>query len=253
MWGDASTVDNVCLNDWGSARPPTSVRDTVGTNPVYRCPQLGTHFECVEPGLLATEFQYGAVNDLRALFLSFLAFGLQPRRHGSEELPGMLPWERHITNMQAVKLARMSQRSDDAFWNPAVYRPEAARLLSRLRQQLFLTEPPPPLEHLYAAFAQLGCSTENDAGISAVSLAAIPEHDAATKLSAKSAPAASVSASSILAPTLPATHFCRCRAGAQLCGGTSNCGCVRRGHGCSAACGCSDSDGAKGCVNPHQQ
>jgi hypothetical protein len=209
------------------------------------------------------EFQYSAVSDLRALFLSLLAFSVQPRRHGTEELPGILPWERHITNMQAVKLAHMSQRSDEAFWNSTVYRPEASLLLSRLRQQLFLTEPPPPIEQLYAAFEQLRRSDESDAVSSATPLAAIPEHGAAVQPTAKSAPtsasavvlASSSPASSLVStvPSIIATASCRCCASAQLCRGTSNCGCVRRGHGCSAACGCSNADGAKRCVNPNQQ
>lgn len=92
VWGDASVVDHVCLNDWGSARPPGDVRNTAGTNPVYRCPELGCHFEGSEAGGQTSAFQYGPMSDLRALFLSLLAFSLQPRRHGTEELPGRLPW-----------------------------------------------------------------------------------------------------------------------------------------------------------------
>ena len=248
VWGDASVVDHVCLNDWGSARPPGDMRNTVGTNPVYRCPQLGCHFEGVEGGQ-TIPFEYGPVNDLRALFVSLLAFGLQPRLHGAEELPGRLPWERQIGTMQAVKSARLSLRSDEAFWHHAVYRPQAARLLGPLRHLLFLTYPTPPLSQLYAGFEQLDDSSASAA--TAASLAAIPEDGAA------SSALASVASSTAAAAALPSASTsslktCSCCAASELCRGTSKCGCVRRGHGCSAGCACS-AQGGKPCVNPNQQ
>ena len=189
MWADASVVDLVCLNDWGSAHAPGLMRNTVGTNPVYRCPQLGFHFERGQ----ADPFNYGPVNDLSALFVSLLAFSLQPRRHDAEELPGHLPWERCIGNMQAVKTAYLSLQSDEAFWSHAAYRPEAQQLLSPLRRLLFVTSPTPPLEQLYAAFEQLGgSSADSSSAPAAQSLAAIPEaHTAASASSRPRVPNAS--------------------------------------------------------------
>ena len=234
-------MDHVCLNDWGSARPSGAVLSTVGTNPVYRCPQLGCHFEGVEGGQ-AIAFEYGPVSDLRALFLSLLAFGLQPRQHGAEELPGRLPWERYIGTMQAVKAARLSLPSDEAFWLPSVYRPQAARLLGPLRRLLFVAQTPPLLPELYAAFEQLGVSS------SSAPLAAIPEHGAAASAAAPILPAPPSPASG----SSGSSKTCSCCAASELCRGTSKCGCVRRGHGCNAGCACS-AQGGKPCVNPNQQ
>jgi hypothetical protein len=250
VWGDASIVDHVCLNDWGSARSPGDMRNTVGTNSVYRCPELGCHFEGVEGGQTIA-FEYGPASDLRALFLSLLAFGLQPRLHGAEELPGRLPWERHIGTMQAVKTSRLSLRSDEAFWHHAVYRPQAARLLGPLRHLLFLTHPTPPLSQLYAAFEQLGGSSDDSSASAAASLAAIPENGAAA--SALASVASAAAAASLSSAGIGSLKTCSCCAAPALCRGTSKCGCVRRGHGCSAGCACSSAEGGKPCVNPNQQ
>jgi hypothetical protein len=250
VWGDASVVDHVCLNDWGSARAPGLMCNTVGTNPVYRCPELGYRFEAVGGGQTA-EFEYGPVSDLRALFLSLLAFGLQPRLHGAEELPGRLPWERRIGTMQAVKSASMSVRQDEVFWHHNSYRPQAARLLTPLRHLLFLTHPTPPLSQLYAAFEQLGGSSDDPSSPPAAeSLAAIPEDRAAASASASVAPAAAAAA--LPSAGIGNLRTCSCCAASELCRDTSKCGCVRRGRGCSAGCACSG-QGGKPCVNPNQQ
>ena len=80
---------SVHLNDWGSARPPRVITNTGGTNPVYGCPAMGAAFES-DMG----SFLYTPLSDLRALFISLLAFSLLPRQRGEERLAAVLPWER---------------------------------------------------------------------------------------------------------------------------------------------------------------
>lgn len=252
MWGDSSCVDNVCLNDWGSARPPGVISSTAGTNPVYRCPEMGNHFE-----LGGSSFHYTAISDLRALFLSLLAFSLKPRLHGDEELPGILPWERKTADMQAVKSQHLSERQDTLFWNPQVYRPEAARLLRDLRYQLFRRDPLPALSELYDAFMKLGAvpsiPEHVDAQQSSAVLTAAPA-SAASVASVDTSPSAS-SLSISPSSSMPSNSAC-CQCGRRsqsdsVCKGNSNCGCVRQGRMCSANCFCGQRPGTKQCTNPH--
>ena len=125
--------DDVVLNDWGSAGSPRMMVNTSGTNPVYCCPVMGA---CFESG--STEFLYTPLCDLRAVFISLFAFSMLPRKHGEEELPGLLPWERAAPRtMQALKFTHLY---GPVRWD--LIQPEAISLLKPLHSELFRRERP---------------------------------------------------------------------------------------------------------------
>ena len=72
-----------------------------------------------------------------AVFISLLALSLLPRKHGEEELPGLLPWERATTGMQALKSTHLYHQMQ---WE--LIQPDAISLLKPLHSELFRLEKP---------------------------------------------------------------------------------------------------------------
>ena len=118
---------SIHLNDWGSARSPGVMTNTGGTNPVYCCPAMGAAFESD-----VAKFLYTPLSDLRALFISLLAFSLLPRQRGEEQLAAVLPWELVPSGMQAAKFLHLY---GPIRWD--LVQPLALPLLRPLHFQLF--------------------------------------------------------------------------------------------------------------------
>jgi len=251
VWWDADRVEKVCLNDWGSAAHAGRISSTAGTNPIYRCPELGYAFEM--SGAEGAEFDYTPLSDWRALFISLLAFSVHPRKHGDMELPGLLPWERAgSSDMQKTKRDMLRDQKD--FWKD--FRPGTQQLLGQLRSLLFQQKDGPSLEAVYAAFKNLGpqipAIAENDLMVSAVALKSalighVTSTDGASSISSNAHASSSAVSSSIVDPVA-----CGCGVGTQsdeACKSNSRCRCVRSlpiGRPCGPACKCGDK-----CRNPH--
>jgi len=255
--------DDVVLNDWGSAGSPRMMVNTSGTNPVYCCPVMGA---CFESG--NTEFLYTPLCDLRAVFISLFAFSMIPRKHGEEELPGLLPWERAAPRtMQALKFTHLY---GPVRWD--LIQPEAISLLKPLHSELFRRErtdvavvcslledlrssgtiKESPVEEEVSAMMK-AMSLQATASASSLSLVEKKQVDMESSVSAvassslpsavstspfpvsssspSSAPCSCGSKSNPLSPTLIACHRkCKCKQTNAACG--SNCGCMLSNKEC---------------------